>query len=49
LRSALGAGIAIFTQALDDEAKEDGRTVINMKNHWKRILRFRTKETKARP
>jgi phosphoglycolate phosphatase-like HAD superfamily hydrolase len=29
-----------FTQALDDEAKKDGWTVISMKNDWKRIFAF---------
>jgi hypothetical protein len=29
-----------FTQALYDEAKKDGWTVISMKNDWKRIFGF---------
>jgi hypothetical protein len=29
-----------FTQALYDEAKKDGWTVIRMKNDWKRIFLF---------
>jgi hypothetical protein len=29
-----------FTQALYDEAKKDGWTVISMKNDWKRIFAF---------
>jgi phosphoglycolate phosphatase-like HAD superfamily hydrolase len=32
--------IGIFTQALYDEAKKDGWTVISMKNDWKRIFPF---------
>jgi hypothetical protein len=32
--------VGTFTQALYDEAKKDGRTVISMKNDWKRILAF---------
>jgi sulfatase modifying factor 1 len=47
LRSALGTGIAIFTQELYGEAKEDGWTVLSMKNDWKRILRSRTKDLVA--
>jgi hypothetical protein len=31
--------VGTFTQALYDEAKKDGWTVISMKNDWKRILR----------
>jgi hypothetical protein len=31
-----------FTQALYDEAKKDGWTVISMKNDWKRIFAFET-------
>ena len=29
-----------FTQALYDEAKKKGWTVISMKNNWKRIFAF---------
>jgi len=32
--------IGTFSQALDDEAKKDGWTVISMKNDWKRIFSF---------
>lgn len=32
--------IGTFTQALYDEAKKDGWTVISMKNDWKRIFSF---------
>jgi phosphoglycolate phosphatase-like HAD superfamily hydrolase len=32
--------IGTFTQALYDEAKKDGWTVISMKNDWKRIFAF---------
>jgi hypothetical protein len=32
--------LGAFTQALYDEAKKDGWTVINMKNDWKRIFAF---------
>jgi hypothetical protein len=32
--------LGTFTQALYDEAKKDGWTVISMKNDWKRILAF---------
>ncbi len=32
--------VGIFTQALYDEAKKDGWTVISMKNDWKRIFAF---------
>jgi hypothetical protein len=32
--------VATFTQALYDEAKKDGWTVISMKNDWKRIFAF---------
>ncbi|MFH0341102.1 MAG: hypothetical protein ACHBNF_03020 [Chromatiales bacterium] len=31
---------ATFTQALYDEAKKQGSTVISMKNDWKRIFAF---------
>jgi hypothetical protein len=30
--------VVTFTQALYDEAKIDGWTVISMKNNWKRIF-----------
>ena len=32
--------VGTFTQALDDEAKKDGWTVISMKDDWKRIFAF---------
>jgi phosphoglycolate phosphatase-like HAD superfamily hydrolase len=32
--------VGTFTQALYDEAKQDGWTVISMKNDWKRIFAF---------
>jgi hypothetical protein len=32
--------VGTFTQALYDEAKKDGWTVIGMKNGWKRIFAF---------
>ncbi|HWC19142.1 MAG TPA: HAD family hydrolase [Terriglobales bacterium] len=32
--------VGTFTQALFDEAKKDGWTVISMKSDWKRIFRF---------
>ena len=32
--------VGTFTQALNDEAKKDGWTVISMKNDWKRIFAF---------
>jgi hypothetical protein len=32
--------VGTFTQELFDEAKKDGRTVISMKNDWKRIFAF---------
>jgi hypothetical protein len=32
--------LGAFTQALYDEAKKDGWTVISMKNDWKRIFAF---------
>src|SRR6266536_633652 len=35
-----GAKVGIFTQALYDEAKKKGWTVISMKNDWKRIFTF---------
>jgi phosphoglycolate phosphatase-like HAD superfamily hydrolase len=34
--------VGTFTQALYDEAKDDGWTVISMKNDWKRIFAFET-------
>ncbi len=34
--------VGTFTQALDDEAKQKGWTVISMKNDWKRIFAFDT-------
>ena len=36
--------VGTFTQALYDEAKKNGWTVISMKNDWKRSLRLRTNE-----
>ena len=35
-----GTKVGTFTQALYDEAKKDGWTVISMKNDWKRIFAF---------
>ena len=32
--------VGTFTQALYDEAKKDGWTVISMKSDWKRIFAF---------
>jgi hypothetical protein len=32
--------VGTFTQALYDEAKKDGWTVISMKNDWRRIFAF---------
>jgi hypothetical protein len=32
--------VGTFTQALYDEAKKDGWTVISMKNEWKRVFSF---------
>jgi hypothetical protein len=32
--------VGTFTQALYDEAKKDGWTVISMKSDWKRIFSF---------
>jgi phosphoserine phosphatase len=32
--------VGTFTQALDDEAKKQGWTVISMKNDWKRVFAF---------
>jgi hypothetical protein len=32
--------VGTFTQALYDQAKKDGWTVISMKNDWKRIFAF---------
>jgi hypothetical protein len=32
--------VGTFTQALYDEAKKQGWTVISMKNDWKRIFTF---------
>ena len=32
--------VSTFTQALYDEAKKDGWTIISMKNDWKRIFPF---------
>ena len=32
--------VGTFTQALYDEAKKENRTVISMKNDWKRIFSF---------
>jgi len=32
--------VGTFTQALYDEAKKEGWTVISMKNDWKRIFAF---------
>ena len=32
--------VGAFTQALHDEAKKQGWTVISMKNDWKRIFAF---------
>ena len=35
----------IFTQALYDEAKKNGWTVISMKDDWKKSSPFRTNES----
>ena len=35
-----GTKVGTFTQALSDEAKKDGWTVISMRNDWKRIFAF---------
>jgi phosphoserine phosphatase len=35
-----GTKVGTFTQALYDEAKKDGWTVISMKNDWKKIFSF---------
>ena len=35
--------VGTFTQALYDEAKKDGWTVISMKNDWKKIFAFESK------
>ena len=32
--------VGTFTQALHDEAKKDGWTVISMKNDWRHIFAF---------
>ena len=32
--------VGTFTQALYDEAKKNGWTVISMKNDWKRVFAF---------
>jgi len=32
--------VGIFTQALYDEAKKKGWTVISMKNDWKKVFAF---------
>jgi hypothetical protein len=40
LLQASRAGVGTFTQALYDEAKENGRTVTSMKHDWKRIFAF---------
>jgi hypothetical protein len=32
--------VGTFTQALYDEAKKDGWTIISMKDDWKRIFAF---------
>jgi hypothetical protein len=43
LRPSIGlpdTKVVTFTQALYDEAKIDGWTVISMKNNWKRIFAF---------
>jgi hypothetical protein len=32
--------VGTFTQALYDEAKKDGWTIISMKNDWKKIFAF---------
>ena len=39
-RGLPGTKVGTFTQALYDEAKKDGWTVISMKNDWKRIFAF---------
>ena len=35
--------VGTFTQALYDEAKKNGWTVISMKNDWKVIFRFESR------
>jgi hypothetical protein len=39
-RSSPTAKVGTFTQALCEEAKKDGWTVISIKNDWKRIFAF---------
>jgi hypothetical protein len=41
--------VGTFTQALYDEAKKDGWTVISMKNDWRRVFSFENPATEARP
>jgi hypothetical protein len=40
LRAVPDTKVGTFTQALYDEAKKKGWTVISMKNDWKRIFSF---------
>jgi hypothetical protein len=40
LKTAKTLGIGTFTQALCDEAKKGGWTVVDMKNDWKRNFPF---------
>ena len=37
--------VGTFSQALYDEAKAKGWTVISMKNDWKQIFSFETRST----
>ena len=41
-RGLAATKVGTFTQALDDEAKKKGWTVISMKNDWKRVFAFET-------
>src|SRR5262245_10944594 len=41
--------VGTFTQALYDEAKKDGWTVVSMKNDWRRVFPFENQATEARP
>jgi hypothetical protein len=39
-KAAPDTKVGTFTQALYDQAKKQGWTVISMKNEWKRIVTF---------
>ena len=41
--------VGTFTQALYDEAQKDGWTVISMKNDWKQIFAFESKQKRPSP